>query len=233
MIRTLVLFLALVVCPAAADAQSFASIFTQLPKDFSRLAQPSNVMILGSTGVGSLALLAKDDEIAQQVHDPDDFFAAGDLLGEGWTHAAAGLSVYVTGRVMGNTELGGLGSDLLRAQMVSGIITDGLKLVTNRARPDGGPHSFPSGHTSSAFASAAVLHGHFGWKVGVPSYVVATYVASSRMALNRHFITDVVFGAGIGIASGWATTFHVRDTTIRIAPTVTPGSAAVNVSVIN
>ena len=233
MIRRLVLVLALVACPIPAAAQSFVSIFTQLPKDFSRLAQPSNMVILGSTGLGSLALLPKDDEIAVRVHGPNDFFTAGDLLGEGWTHAVAGLSVYVTGRVIRNADVGGLGSDLLRAQMVSGIITDGLKLLTNRARPDGGEYSFPSGHTSSAFASAAVLHGHFGWKVGVPSYVVATYVASSRMALNRHFVTDVVFGAGIGIASGWATTFHVRDTSITIAPTVTRGSVTVNVNVVN
>jgi membrane-associated phospholipid phosphatase len=233
MIRTLVLFLALAVCPITAGAQSFVSIFTQLPKDFSRLTQPANAIILGSAGAGSLALHPHDDEIALRVHDPDDFFVAGDLLGEGWTHATAGLAVYVTGRVMRDTTVGGLGSDLLRAQLVSGIITDGLKLATNRTRPDGGKHSFPSGHTSTAFASASVLQEHFGWKVGLPSYVVATYVASSRMALNRHYVSDVVFAAGIGIAAGRATTFHVHERTIRVAPAVTRTSAAINVSIVN
>jgi membrane-associated phospholipid phosphatase len=233
MVRLLVLFLALVVCPATAGAQSFASIFTQLPKDFTRLAEPASAIILGSAGASSMALHPKDDEIARRANDPDDFFMAGDLLGEGVTHAAAGLAVYVTGRVTRNTVVGGLGSDLLRAQLVSGIITDGLKLATDRVRPDGGKYSFPSGHTSTAFASASVLQEHFGWKVGVPSYVVATYVASSRMAHNRHFISDVVFGAGIGIAAGRATTFHVRENTVRVAPTITRNSAAITLSITN
>jgi membrane-associated phospholipid phosphatase len=233
MIRTLVLFLALVVCPGTAGAQSFASIFTQLPKDFSRLAQPSTAIILGSAGAGSLAVHPKDDEIANPENPADAFFKAGDVLGEGSAHAAAGLAIYVTGRFMRNTTVGALGSDILRAQMVSGIITDGLKVATNRTRPDGGKYSFPSGHTSSAFATASVLQGHFGWKAGVPSYALATYVASSRMAHNRHYLSDVVFGAGIGIASGRATTFHVREATVRVAPTVTLNSAAINVSITN
>jgi len=105
---------------------------------------------------------------------------------------------------------------------LSGVILtvgDGFKYIARRTRPYGtDPLSFPSGHTSSAFATAAVLHGHYGWKVGVPSYAFATYVGSSRLAQNRHFLSDVVFGAGIGLAAGRATTFHVRDSTVRIAP---------------
>ena len=102
MLRTLVLSLLVSVLPASAGAQSFASIFTQLPKDFSRLAQPSNVIILGSAGAVSLAVHPKDDDIADQANEADPFFEAGDLLGEGVTHAVAGLAVYVTGRVMHN-----------------------------------------------------------------------------------------------------------------------------------
>ena len=233
MLRTLVLCFVVSVLPGSAGAQSFASIFTQLPKDFSRLAQPSTAAILGSAGAGSLAVHPKDDEIANQVTDPDPFFKAGDVLGEGTTHAAAGLAVYVTGRVMRNTTVGSLGSDILRAQLVSGIITDGIKVATNRTRPDGGKYSFPSGHTSTAFATASVLQSHFGWKAGVPSYALATYVASSRMAHNRHYLSDVVFGAGIGIAAGRATTFHVRDAAVRVAPTVTLNSVGINVSITN
>jgi membrane-associated phospholipid phosphatase len=231
--RTFILFFSLVVCPATAGAQSFVSIFTQLPKDFSRLAQPANVAILGTAGGASLILYPKDDEIADRTADPDDFFMAGDVLGEGVTHAVAGLAIYVSGRVMRNTEVGGFGSDLLRAQLVSGIITDGIKWATNRTRPDGGKYSFPSGHTSSAFATASVLQHHFGWKAGVPSYVIATYVASSRMAHSRHFVSDVVFGAGIGIASGRATTFHLRESTVTVVPSLTFHSVAINVSIIN
>lgn len=230
MIRTLVLALAVALCPATAGAQSFWSIFTELPADFSKLAQPSNLVILGSTGAGSLAIHPKDDEIAKESA-PNTFFTAGDIMGEGWVHAVVGLGVYTTGRLKHSEKIGGLGVDLLQAQIVSGVITDGLKLATDRTRPNGGSHSFPSGHTSTAFATAAVLQSHFGWKVGVPAYVLAGYVATSRVANGDHFVSDVVFGAGIGMAAGRATTFKLWGQQAAVAPSITRHSAALSISV--
>ena len=75
-------------------------------------------------------------------------------------------------------------------------------------RPDGSSElSYPSGHTSGTFASATVLKRHFGWKVGIPAFSVASYVGASRLALNRHYLSDVVFRAAIGIAAGRTITF--------------------------
>ena len=229
--RTVLLICGLAVCPSLASAQSFISLFTQLPSDFQNLAAPSNLLVLGTTGVGSLALHPKDDAIARRTHTADGWFAAGDVLGQGGVHAAAGLGIYVSGRLAHSTRWGTLGHDLVRAQIVSGIITDGLKLATNRTRPDGGDYSFPSGHTSTAFASAAVLEAHFGWKVGIPAYLMATYVSASRLAHHQHYASDILFGMGIGIASGRATTFHLRDSTVQVVPAIRPGSTAVNVSI--
>jgi membrane-associated phospholipid phosphatase len=231
MIRALVLALAVTLSPALAGAQSFASIFTELPQDFARLATPSNIGIIGGTGLGSLALHPKDNEIAIKANDADQFFGAGGLLGNGATQAAAGLGVYVVGRVSSHARTTQVGADMLRALIVSGALTDGIKLATNRTRPDGRDYSFPSGHTSSAFATAAVLHRHFGWKTGVPAYVVATYVGSSRMAHFRHFATDVLFGAGIGIASGRAATFNRGEHKVTVTPALSLTSAGINVSV--
>src|SRR4051812_899117 len=98
MIRTLVLALAMAGCPAAAGAQSFATIFTQLPSDFRHLAEPSNLLILGSTGAGSLALHPTDESIALKTGDPDLFYSPGDMLGQSAIHAAAGLAIYIGGR---------------------------------------------------------------------------------------------------------------------------------------
>lgn len=231
MIRTFVLAIAVAVCPATAGAQSFWSIFTELPGDFSKLAQPSNLVILGSTGAGSLAIHPKDDEIAEKSA-PNTFFTAGDIMGEGWVHAVVGLGVYTTGRLRHSEKIGGLGVDLLQAQIVSGVITDGLKLATDRTRPDGGSHSFPSGHTSTAFATAAVLQSHFGWKAGIPAYVLAGYVATSRVANANHFASDVVFGAGIGMAAGRATTFKLWGQQAAVTPSITRRSAALSISVV-
>jgi membrane-associated phospholipid phosphatase len=55
--------------------------------------------------------------------------------------------------------------------------------------------SFPSGHSASEFSTAAVLSRHCGWKVGVPATVVAAYVATARVKDNRHYLSDVIFGA--------------------------------------
>ena len=73
----------------------------------------------------------------------------------------------------------------------------GLKRAVNRERPDGGPHSFPSGHTSAAFAGASYLHYRYGLKYGLPAYLAASAVAASRVDARRHHWTDVLAGAVI------------------------------------
>jgi len=85
--------------------------------------------------------------------------------------------------------------------IVNTVLTQGIKLSVGRERPDGGRFSFPSGHTSSTFATAAVLHGYFGWRVGIPAYGFATLIGGSRLQENRHYPSDVIFGAAIGLVA--------------------------------
>jgi membrane-associated phospholipid phosphatase len=86
------------------------------------------------------------------------------------------------------------------------LISDNLKKITNEHRPAPytGSHSFPSGHTCTAFSTAEVLHSEF--KDSLPwlsysGYVIATAVAAIRVMKNRHWLQDVVAGAAIGIIS--------------------------------
>lgn len=79
-----------------------------------------------------------------------------------------------------------------------------LKYFTDEKRPDGGPHSFPSGHTAQAFMAATFLHKEYGHKsmwYSVAGYTMATAVGTCRMMSNRHWASDVLVGAGIGILS--------------------------------
>jgi len=76
-----------------------------------------------------------------------------------------------------------------------------LKPTIDRTRPDGGHHSFPSGHTASAFAGAAFIQRRYGWRVGGPAYALASFVGVSRVEAKRHHPSDVVAGAVIGIAA--------------------------------
>ncbi len=80
-----------------------------------------------------------------------------------------------------------------------------VKTVTPRERPDGSAtNSFPSGHTATAFVAAQFLHEEYKDKspwISVGGYAMATMIGVSRVYNNRHWISDVVTGAGIGILS--------------------------------
>ena len=79
------------------------------------------------------------------------------------------------------------------------------KSTTHVWRPDGSNyHSFPSGHTATAFMTATMLskeYGHLSPWVSVGAYSVATTTGLMRMANNKHWLSDVMVGAGVGIIS--------------------------------
>ncbi len=84
---------------------------------------------------------------------------------------------------------------------ISMAVTFGLKNTVRAQRPDGEPHSFPSGHSTIAFSSAEFLRKRYGWKFGAPAYVLAAFVAESRVHAHRHHYRDVAAGAAIGFVT--------------------------------
>ena len=91
------------------------------------------------------------------------------------------------------------------AYALMGITVNTLKSTTRVLRPDNSSrNSFPSGHTATAFMGAELLHREY-WDVspwiGMAGYVVAAGTGFFRMYNNRHWLNDVVAGAGIGILS--------------------------------
>ncbi len=100
-------------------------------------------------------------------------------------------------------------TDMLIIYALSNVLEGGIvsatKYLTKRERPDGSNnHSFPSGHTATAFVAAEFLHQEFGdrsvW-ISVGGYTVALMVGASRILNDKHWVSDVVAGAGIGILS--------------------------------
>lgn len=230
-VRAAALALALSFCAAPACAQSIASLFTSLPADFAHLFTPTNGLIAGVGGAGSLAVHPQDDEIAAHIFDPSgarhDFFRAGATIGDGVEQSAFALGMYVAGRVSHHAGVAAAGADLIDAQIVNGVLTQGLKAATDRSRPNGGAHAFPSGHTSATFATAEVIREHFGWKWGVPLYALGGYVSVSRMVDNKHWASDVIFGTAIGIVSGQAASFGHGQQRVSVSPSLLPGGFAV------
>lgn len=99
-------------------------------------------------------------------------------------------------------------------------VTEGLKLLVPKSRPDGSDEeSFPSGHTSIAFHSATFLHLRYGPEYGIPAYAAAAMVGLSRTHARKHFVEDVLVGMGIGILGALAFTDerHPEDDTPGLA----------------
>ncbi|GEP97746.1 phosphatase PAP2 family protein [Chitinophaga cymbidii] len=110
------------------------------------------------------------------------------------------------------------------AMMISTVAL--LKSTTHQLRPDGSTYnSFPSGHTAQAFAAAAFLseeYKHrFRW-MPYAAYSMASTVGALRIANNRHYISDVLLGAGIGILSMkmayWTHQYKWRKKKPRVEP---------------
>ena len=84
---------------------------------------------------------------------------------------------------------------------------NGIKYTAKEMRPDGSSaNSWPSGHTATSFVGATLLHKEYGltrspW-YSIAGYGVATATGVMRVLNNRHWVSDVMSGAGIGILSG-------------------------------
>ena len=89
--------------------------------------------------------------------------------------------------------------DLVLAVGRAWAVTTALKHSIDATRPDGGRHSFPSGHATLAFTGAEFIRKEYGWKWAAPAYAAAGFVGWSRVESKRHYAHDVVAGALLGI----------------------------------
>ena len=121
-----------------------------------------------------------------------------------YTPIAAVIGLNLAG-VKGKHDIANQTALLLKSELLMLAMVYPLKHGTSVLRPDGSDHqSFPSGHTAQAFAAATFLHKEYGGKsvwYSIGGYTVATAVGTCRMLNNRHWLSDVLVGAGIGIFS--------------------------------
>ncbi len=118
--------------------------------------------------------------------------------------AAAFYGLNLIGIKGKHTVIDASGRYLLAGVIMGGTVSS-LKKITQRMRPDGsGNNSFPSGHTANAFVAAEFLNQEYKeshpW-IGYAGYTVATATGILRLYNNKHWVSDVVAGAGFGILS--------------------------------
>lgn len=211
---------------------SGGSLLGNIGRDYRRFFTSRETAIILSIGIassmgvrpfdGSTAGSRLNGELYQGT-GTDAAFEGGELLGG---------ALFQVGSAVGRPGVVSLGRDLVRAQLLTQGVTQAMKYGVRRTRQDGSnTASFPSGHSSGTFASATVLHRHYGWKAGVPAYAVATWVAASRLNENKHFLSDVTFGAVVGILGGRTVTFDHGSTRVEVAPLAVRAAAGVQLTV--
>jgi hypothetical protein len=207
-------------CAAPAAAVAGAAVAgAPAPPDFSfrplqdgaragrRLIDVPSRWTLGLGAAAALAARAEDDAARSYMRGRmGDWDRLGnDVLGTGVPGALLGAGFWLYGAWRDDAGAARSGQSQLEALAATGIATLALKLSVARARPDGSDQqSFPSGHTSTTFATAAVLNEFYGWRAGVPAYALAALTGASRLSADKHWLSDVAAGAALGMWMGRA-----------------------------
>ena len=206
------------------------ALVTGIVIDVKHLPSRENLLWAGIGGGLALAVHPVDDNVNHYLvgnKTAERIFKPGEIMGELGTLLGSASAVYAVGRVKDEPRVSHVGMDLIQSLAISEGLTQTLKYTTRRERPDhSSRNSFPSGHAADTFAFATALERHLGWRYAGPAYVLASYVAISRMPANRHWLSDAVFGSAVGIIAGRTVTSHEAHP-FPVAVTYIPGGAAV------
>lgn len=164
---------------------------------------PSVLIGYGIIGIDNDALKLFNHEIQEELNEHIDNKVKIDDISQ----FVPSLSVYALNAlgIKGKNNFKDRTIILGTASLIMGSTVTGMKNLTSIERPDGSnKFSFPSGSTAIAFMGAEFLYQEYKdvsiW-YGISGYLVATGTGFLRMYNNRHWFTDVVTGAGIGILS--------------------------------
>lgn len=217
--------------PGPVTRTGFHAYVYSVAHDFGAMpTMKSTYAVLGGAGLVAAAVHNQDTHVNTHFQGGrTGFFAPGKYLGQSYTIGAAALGTYLVGRVKKNDKATHIGIDELRALLESELIVQGLKYTVRRERPEGSGYAFPSGHAADSFAAATVLQRHFGAKAAIPTYLLASYIAVSRLHENRHYVSDVIFGAGVGYVVGHTVTRHGKGnfTEFAMYPIAVPRGVAI------
>ena len=219
-----------------------ATLFRDTVLDYATFPRrQSTWWILGVGGALAASLHPFDDDVNAHLVSSgaaDKIWKPGHIVG-GPVMYIAPPAVYLYGRYIlprfnddasTTNKWSHMGLDLVRAELLEEGLVQAIKLSVNRTRPNGQSYSFPSGHAAATFAFASVIERHLGARLALPTILIATYVGTSRLHDNVHFLSDVVFGAAVGTAAGWTVVGRHGRTNYSLIPTPIPGGMALMVS---
>jgi hypothetical protein len=175
----------------------------QLKFNYKQLIIPGVLIGYGVIGIANDQLLSFNHQIQSEVTEDID----NKITIDDFSQYAPAASVYALNAfgVKGKNNMRDRSVIFVTSYVIMASTVLGLKSIVHEERPDGSSNnSFPSGHTATAFAGAEFLWQEYKDKsiwYGIAGYAVATGTGLFRIYNNRHWLTDVAAGAGIGILS--------------------------------
>lgn len=217
--------------PPTPPHTGIRALLGNLAEDVKHLPALQNVYLAGVGGAFAAGVHPVDQTFNVRLRSHYDVvnaaFAPGKYVGDTPAQVAFSLGTYAYGRLFDAPKVSHLGMDLLQAQILSELLVEPIKFATHRERPDASnDRSFPSGHAAVTFATATVIERHLGWRRSLLGYAIASYVAASRLHDNRHYVSDVVFGAAVGSIAGRTVVHHASDYW-SFVPVSVPGGVAI------
>lgn len=191
----------------------------QLKPTIKEAGEKENLTLLGAQLAGTLAMRPYDRKIYHfQQQNGNLLVGKEDARRIGVvTHGFLGIGIALTQMMIDQTN----GLSHARALVLTSLSHLTLSYSIQRERPNKlNKLSYPSGHTSSAFATASSLAYAYGPKAGIPAFAAASLVGLSRIKGERHWASDVVGGAVMGIF--WARASHQTDKPSKSDVVVTP-----------
>lgn len=188
------------------NSKSDSTAVKQLKFNYKQLVIPATLIGFGVIGINSDQLKDFNSEISEEIVEHID----KQITIDDFSQFVPAAAVYALGTfgIKGKNNFKDKSIILATSFLIMSVTVTSLKSITKVERPDGtSNNSFPSGHTANAFMGAEFLYQEYKdvsiW-YGVSGYVVATFTGAFRMYNNRHWLTDVAAGAGIGILSAKA-----------------------------
>jgi len=181
---------------------------TTIGRDIEALSgtEPLVVMAAGATLTG-IALLLEDPSGNEGFLGREPIEDCGEICDAAFELpllGGAGL-LWAGGALAGAPGTEETGRTLTEGILLTYGAVGVLKLAVARPRPDGsGEDGFPSAHAAGTACAAAILWDRWGAGAGIPAAAVAGFTALSRISLGRHYPSDVIAGAAIGLAVGLA-----------------------------
>lgn len=166
-------------------------------------------IVPAAIGTGATLLATPFDDNVQRYFGGGERKAAwlgdfADWLGRPIVLTPIAATLYIIGRKAPNHKRFHEATyDIAQVFLLNAAVTTAIKYPAHRLRPDESNYlSFPSGHTSNAFAWATVAAHYYGPKLGVPAFAFASLIGVGRMEKNVHWLSDVVGGASVGYLVG-------------------------------